>query len=484
MVAMTIMTSGMVNAQFLKNLSNAINNASNKSTTTQTSSNQQAASTNQPSSVQTTTTGKVYYVSNTGSGRADGLSATTPKKDIQQVLNLIRDNKEDGAVIRVCEGNYLGYLDAGYIQINNWITLEGGWNTTFTERDPQKYQTKIEPGKEQLGTNGTKGVITFANLDDINYKVNGTVKVDGFMLNLGYETNYYPNDPSEQKFGCPSKEFETGRMNDNPAEQPQHQIFSSEGAIAGNVIICNCLIANGPYFGIQINSRCGEIEIYNCVFVSNRYGHCRIDGWDKEGYRSHVNFHHNTVAFAWCRDKMMEDMGYGYECMNKVSCDIHHNIFACNNYAAIARTRALSGPDAVIEAKKVTNIFDNCFFMNAADLQLPASGGGKWTNVACAQFEDVDEKILPKYEGNKELQQGDSFISALDQAYVKAFSELKIITSSSFDRNSAANQFRTATGQNMQGSEIIRPTMYGNRYKYDKAIDLFGAKTGYGAQKL
>ncbi len=81
MVAMTIMTSGMVNAQFLKNLSNAINNASNKSTTTQTSSNQQAASTNQPSSVQTTTTGKVYYVSNTGSGRADGLSATTPKND-------------------------------------------------------------------------------------------------------------------------------------------------------------------------------------------------------------------------------------------------------------------------------------------------------------------------------------------------------------------------------------------------------------------
>jgi hypothetical protein len=35
---------------------------------------------------------------------------------------------------------------------------------------------------------------------------------------------------------------------------------------------------------------------------------------------------------------------------------------------------------------------------------------------------------------------------------------------------------------NMQGSETIRPSMYGNRYNFDKALKLFGAKEGYGAQ--
>jgi len=228
----------------------------------------------------------------------------------------------------------------------------------------------------------------------------------------------------------------------------------------------------------------GEIEIYNCVIISNRYAGVRIDGWDKNGERSHVNFHHNTVAFSWCRDKIMEDMGYGYEFMCKVNADVHHNIFLCNNYAALARTHVLSGPDAVIEAKRKTNVYDNLFFMNAADLQLPSKGGGKWTNVSCKNFEDVDEKIIPKVDGNKELASGDAFVNVIDQAYLKGFANIKVISSSSFDPNSAANLYRQAHGMNMQGTEINRVSMFGNRYNFGKALLFFGAKSGYGAQKL
>lgn len=482
LAVMAMLLSAPANAQFLKSLGDAIkqgsNNSSKTTTTQQSQGNQNATATRNTSS-----SGVVYYVSTNGSGRADGLTPSTPMKDIQKALNTIRDKAQNGATIRVAEGNYLGALDAGYIEIYNFITLEGGWNNSFTERDVLKYQTTIVPTTDQLGTNGSKGVITFKGLDNVNYVVTGTVTIDGILIDCGFETAYYPNDPSNDAYGCPSAAFETGRMKDNPADQPQHQLMWSESAIAGNVIIRNCLFANGPYFGIQINTRCGEIEIYNNVFICNRYGNVRIDGWDRDGTHSHVNFHHNTVAFAWCRDKLMEDMGYGYECMNKVNCDLHHNIFACNNYAAIARTHALSGPDRVIEERKVTNVYDNMFFMNAADLQLPAYGGGKWTNVACANFEDVDEKILPKYEGNKELQKGDSFVEALDQDYLEAFSKIEIITRSSFNANSAANQFRSAMGANLQGTETIRPNMYGNRYKYDYCLKLFGAKAGYGAQK-
>ena len=58
-----------------------------------------------------------------------------------------------------------------------------------------------------------------------------------------------------------------------------------------------------------------------------------------------------------------------------------------------------------------------------------------------------------------------------------------MVSSSSFDANSAANQYRQAHGMNMQGSETIRVSMYGNRYNFDDALKLFGAKSGYGAQK-
>ena len=219
--------------------------------------------------------------------------------------------------------------------------------------------------------------------------------------------------------------------------------------------------------------------------MSNRYAGCRISGGDKNGEASHLNFHHNTVAFSWCRDKYMEDMGYGFEFMTLISADVHHNLFVGNNYAAVARTHALSGPDAPIEAKRITNLYDNYYFLNAADLQLPSKGGGKWTNVKCTDIEDmVDEKTPPKAENNKELPAGDGVINAFDKDYLEAFANLKVISQSqNFNPNSASNMFRQATGQNMQGSETRRVSMYGNRYNFDKAMKLFGAKQGYGAQK-
>lgn len=465
------------------NSSSSANNSSSSNSNSSSSSNNSSSSLGKTTSNSSSTTGKTYYVSASGSARADGLSASTPKKDIQAVLNLIKDNKENGATIKVAEGNYLGYMNAGYIEISNWVTLEGGYNSDFSQRDPFKYITRIEPTQEQSGTNGNKALITLSKLDDGMGNGFGTLTIDGIMLNYGLENYYLPNNPSDPKNGCPSDKFETGRMVDDGAKQLSHQAIHSDAAICGNLIIRNCLIANSPYFGIQINARKGEIEIYNNVIISNRFSGVRIDGWNKNGTDSHVDFHHNTVAFSWCRDKVMEDMGYGYEFMCKVNSDVHHNIFLCNNYSALARTHVLSGPDRVIEAKRVTNLYDNIFFMNAADLQLPSAGGGKWTNVKCANFEDVDEKTLPKAEGNKELSSNDAFINVIDQDYLKGFASLKVVRSSNFDANSAANQYRQAHGLNMQGTETIRVSMYGNRYNFDKAMKFFGAKSGYGAQK-
>lgn len=464
-------------------------NKSQTQTTTQSQSQQAAKSQTKASTpaVGMTNNGTVYYVSKSGASRgADGLTPATAKKDIQAVLNIIKEKGDDGAIVRVSEGNFLGATNAGYIEISNWITLEGGWNESFTERDPLKYITCIQPGEDQRGTNGSKALIqTTRALDDVMAKQpKGTLIIDGIMLDMGLENFYKPADPSDERFGCPSEAFETGRMEDAIPPQIEHAGFHSDGWIAGNVIIRNCLIANCTQFGLQFGSRCGEVEICNNVFVSNRYAACRISGGDKNGEASHLNFHHNTIAFSWCRDKYMEDMGYGFEFMTLISADVHHNVFVGNNYAAVARTHALSGPDAPIEAKRITNLYDNYYFLNAADLQLPSKGGGKWTNVKCTDIEDmVDEKTLPKAENNLELPVGDPIIEAFDKDYLEAFANLKIISqSSNFNANSASNQFRQAMGMNMQGSETRRVSMYGNRYNFSKALKLFGAKSEYGAQ--
>lgn len=482
-----------MNAQFLQNLGRTVNNAAknqlnqqaNRSTQQQTQTRSTSTSSN--SGAVQAGSGNVYYVSANGKARgADGLSPENAKKDIQAVLNIIKENNESGAVIRVSEGNFLGAANAGYIEITNWVTLEGGWNADFTERDPFRYITRIEPTQDQLGTNGAKGLIHISGLDDVMAKKpKGTLIIDGIMINQGLEAFYMPNDPTDDRNGCPSKAFETGRMIDAVPPQVEHPGIRSMGWIAGNVIIRNCLIANCTYFGIQINTRCGEVEVYNNVFISNRYSACRIAGGDKQGEASHIDFHHNTVAFSWCREKYMEDMGYGFEFMTLVNADVHHNLFVGNNYAAVARTHTLSGPDAAIDAKRVTNLYDNYYILNQADLQLPAAGGGKWTNIKASDIEDmVDEKILPKAENNRPLDAHDAALKAFDQDYLNGVANMKILSQSqSFDRYSASNQFLQATGQNMQGSETRRVSMFGNRYNFDKAMKLFGAKSNYGAQK-
>lgn len=472
-----------MNAQFFNNLGKAISSTVNTAQSKPNNSNNSGAQNGSSSSTKAAAApvgnGKVYYVSVAGSGRADGLTPATAKKDLQKALDLC----ENGDIVRIAEGNYLGALDAGYVEIKKFITLEGGWNADFTARDPYKYITRMQPTHDQDGTNGSKALIHISGLDDINCKIGGTLVIDGLMLDYGLQNAYLAYDPNDARTGSPEG-VETGRMVDDGSKQLSHQLIHNDAAIAGNVIIRNCMLLNGPYFGIQINTRAGKIEVYNNVILSCRYSGCRIDGWDKDGTHSTVDFHHNTVGFSWCRDKMMEDMGYGYEFMNKVNADVHHNIFLCNNYAALARTRAMSGPDAVIEARKVTNVYDNYFFLNAADLQLPSAGGGKWTNVMSKNFEDVDEKILPKYEGNKELSKDDACVKALWQPYLKGFTTLKVLDeSSNLDRNSSANQLRSAFGMNLQGSEIHRVSMFGNRYNFDEAMKLFGAKAGYGAQK-
>ena len=98
----------------------------------------------------TPASGKIYYVSPNGSNRNDALSAQTAVKDLQKAIDLA----EEGSTIYIAEGNYLGKLDQGYIEVKKYLSLVGGWNSDFTERDHLKYVTSIRPGAEQTGTSG------------------------------------------------------------------------------------------------------------------------------------------------------------------------------------------------------------------------------------------------------------------------------------------------------------------------------------------
>ena len=58
----------------------------------------------------------------------------------------------------------------------------------------------------------------------------------------------------------------------------------------------------------------------------------------------------------------------------------------------------------------------------------------------------------------------------------------KHITWNDDESKSLSNQFRSALGLNQVGTMQSSATMYANRYNLQKALQLFGAVVGYGAQ--
>ena len=429
--------------------------------------------------------GKNYYVNAaTGSNRNDGLSKTTAVKDLQKAVDLA----EDGAVINVAEGNYLGTLDQGFVLVKKYLSIVGGWNSDFTERNPLKHITSIRPGAEQVGTSGSHASLEVY----VRGNRNGIVLIDGIAFDKGQYNSYCGYAPDDARTGSPEG-CETGRLLIEGENPPVPKVGGApigkpllRGEVEGQVTIRNCTFVNGYHFAIEMGCVAGHYDVYNNVFVANRMSACEIRGMNPDHSLCSLDFHDNTVLFTWCRTKVQESMGVGFRFMTGLKkVRVYNNIFGCSNLGAIERTFVDS--NAAKEAERITSATNNLFFMNrnnmterAADLVLP-SGGGKWLFLAASQFEDAEQ--LKEYEGNKEMAADENFINAIDPAYLKGYMGINIKSSSSYDPNSAANQVNRLFGMNQQGTEIVRASMFANRYPYEKAFDLFGAVSGYGAQK-
>ena len=144
----------------------------------------------------------LYVSESNGNNRNDG-TKEKPFKDLQKAV----DQAKEGAVILVAEGNYQGKLDAGYISINKYISVIGGFDNSFSKRDMVKYQTMIRPGPATSGTGANYGLLDIY----VKGKRNGVVLIDGFILDKGDVNCYFLPDPKNPKSGTPEG-CETGRL--------------------------------------------------------------------------------------------------------------------------------------------------------------------------------------------------------------------------------------------------------------------------------
>lgn len=422
-----------------------------------------------------------YYVSTTGTTRANGLSAQTPMKDLQKAI----DAASDGATILIAEGNYLGTQERGYISVGTYakgsdkgkfLKFYGGYSADFSERDVVKHVTKIQPGKASASTiQGALMHIT-ARRPTGYIGPQGEVVVDGITFDFGEVSMYCSPDIYDGRTGTPNEGVSTGRLLEPGAAAVgesigclQSDIYALHLDVEGEVKIRNCVFVNCRDYGIQGILYQGRMEICNNLFVACRYSACQIQGNSATAEKNTLDFHHNTVLFTWTRTKEMADMGQGFSFRNGIrNINVYNNIFGFNTRCGVERT--IYDTDSKVEAQKQFNLWGNYFLANRCDLEVTNSQS-KSLNLSADRISECDDHTLgPKRELNMEMPDSRSFIEAVDQPYVKGFMSAKIVNSSKYAylvQPSADN---------------TRISMYCNKYPWEKVKALFGRVNGYGAQ--
>lgn len=385
--------------------------------------------------------GPTYYVSvEAGSNRSEG-TLDAPFKNIQKAL----DVAPEGATILVAEGNYYGTLRSGNIIIEKPVTILGGFNADFTERDVLRYRTTIRPSASSNETQVGKGTM------QIKVRRPGSrVTVDGLLFDRGNSIAYRPDgegkpegveSPAMQALGSAGK---GGEKLDEETKTAQTAILFLDNC-QSEVEICNCSFVNAPDCAIKGTVGAGMVVVNN-VFVNIRKAAVEVSG-SMIARNSDIRFAYNTILFVWPTDLEESDLGFAYRFMNGANSYLDHNILGCCWTAALDRCQVETIREK--EAQKVTSAEYNVFFQNPlGDIALP--GGDRPILVMVKDFDDVEQ--LTGVTGNRDTEDPAIFGGALDEAYLAGF----------------------------QSSE----TMFMNRYPFDKALSLFGAVEEYGAQSI
>jgi len=210
--------------------------------------------------------GSDWYVKAGSDGKG---TRDAPFVDIWKAL----DKAVRGDVIHVTQGTYNGKGGSGHYTIKiPDLTLVGGYNDDFSERNPFKYMTILERARDYKGD--WTGLPSQGGFIAGSGDHSGLI-VDGFVLNGESRNSYDGNGDINMKDSYPGVGIE--------ANSP-------------NIKVRNCIVINPMGDGIYCAWGGEENEITNC-FVLNTFYNAIATRSAQPG--SVVKIKNNTVAFCW-----------------------------------------------------------------------------------------------------------------------------------------------------------------------------------------
>ena len=412
------------------------------------------------------------YVSLSSGANKNAGTKEAPLKNLWKAL----EKAGAGDVIHVAEGKYPGKMKCGWVQMEKPCSVIGGYSADFSQRDPLKFRTMLQPTNDQNDKKGT--AMSLFLIDFKNKPFTGfTIVLDGLIFDDGFASSFH-----ETK-GKPEG-VETGMWLEGPAMNKTRDKFPSANryslftqlkyGTAGNLVVKNCTFVNGSNYGANINWFKGKVTMENNVFCNNRMIGANVQSTNGKPFEVEWEFKNNTVLFTWSRLNDLADMGFGVRNNTGVSADISNNIIGLNVLTGFDNTKG--NPK-----QKKTKIDGNVFFLNReSDIQMTIS-----PNIAKVRvdgFEDLEGTDgIESIEDNEDLKDPKVFAGRINAKYLNAFLSMKYSESTKLDEGKC-NGLRSVLGLPLQGTITTQCDMYANRYPFEDALKLFGAMAGKGAQ--
>lgn len=231
-----------------------------------------------------------------------------------------------GDIIHVAAGTYNGKGGSGafIVKVPN-LTLVGGYNGDFSQRNPFKFFTILERAADYRGdwTGLPEGIIEGKHRTD-----HSNLTVDGFVLNSKSRNAYKPNGDI------------------NPRKSWKGTLFH---AYSQNIKIRNSILLNPYGDGIYCTWAGKENEISNCFILNTFY--TAVSTRSAQG-NSIIKIKNNVIGFVWTQPG--KGGGTSIIVGNQGQIILENNIFMFNQ--AFAVNNGFGNEDTILK----NNIFFQC----------------------------------------------------------------------------------------------------------------------------
>lgn len=373
--------------------------------------------------------GQTYYVC-AATGRGQLATREQPARDLSVVVPKL----QPGDVVYLSGGVYTGRMDEGSDLIEVPVSIIGGWNDSFTARDPWGAHKTVLTGNNVYMKSSLERL---AILTDRAYKDwDGEIVIDGIIVDNGPRNRYHLN----QNLAILRKADPAGGQNPSP-NTPGIKVRTGQRT---RVAVRNCVVMNtAPTQGaidLQLNKGGSAIVENNLVINNTGEGIMCKTNWHSPDAPPRFLLRNNTILFSWKYDPIGSFGGNAIMMDGNTVMTIEHNLLGFGDFG---------GVNNVKQCKALT-LANNVFFGHKAYDYKEYN-----TKMGLADTEDYAQYLTPQSGGNTTA----TPLLPIPKSWSEIYLSRRDISREEVDAsvtvsNSGENQVRGILGLPLQGNAV------------------------------